>query len=439
MGRLKRVLLVMDTCRAAAAIASAVVGAVTLVAAADPTPKIPLCPGLTIVTAVNQVDGDYESIKTIEAISDTAVRIKYSVERQVIDLLLNGPPKLEKSTLYRTVRRVDLQSAYLYEQQFSTELPESIPETTAIGTSSAVLDALKTKGDAKFGIFIAYTQIKPPIDRNVHPNVYDNQMVATITRTATPPAPLAVIVNDVAMKLPAIQATGDFFGDKSEFFFLDDRDNPMTLMFRIGIGAIRPLTPEARTNCERARAARVPAAQIAGMGCDRPDGADRDVLRVIKINYRCAAPVTTAAAGGAGSGAVSGGGRDAQPASANAIERALTQTGKIDIYSIYFSFNSDVIRDESESTLKDIADVLSRHADWRLNVNGHTDGTGTDQFNLDLSKRRAAAVKDALVKRYRIDPGRLVTSGFGKSQPKDSNDTLEGRAHNRRVELARIG
>ena len=408
----------------------------TLGAAADgPATKIPLCPGLTVVTAVNQVDGDYESIKTIESVTDSAVRIKYSVERKVVDLLLSTV-KLEKSTLYRTVRRADLQSAFLYEQQFSTELPETIPETTAIGTSASVLNALKTKGEAKFGIFIPYTQIKPPIDRNVHPNVYDNQMVATLARSGAAPVPLKVIVNDAPAQLPTIQAAGDFFGDKSEFFFLDDPDNPLALMFRIGIGAIKPLSPEMLKACEQSKAARMKP-DFGPTGCDRPNGGDRDVLRVVKISYRCAAAPVSTSGGGPGRGALPDGG-GAGAGGAGAIERALTSTGKADIYSIFFSFNSDVIRDESEPTLKDIADVLRRHADWRLGVNGHTDGIGGDQFNVDLSKRRAAAVKDALVKRYGIDPQRLTTSGLGKSQPKDTNDTLEGRAHNRRVELLRV-
>jgi OOP family OmpA-OmpF porin len=96
------------------------------------------------------------------------------------------------------------------------------------------------------------------------------------------------------------------------------------------------------------------------------------------------------------------------------------------------------LRDESTPTLKEIADILTRHPDWRLDVNGHTDGIGTDQYNLDLSKRRAAAVVKALVTGYHIDAGRLKSAGFGKSQPKDTNDTLEGRARNRRVELMRF-
>ncbi len=70
-------------------------------------------------------------------------------------------------------------------------------------------------------------------------------------------------------------------------------------------------------------------------------------------------------------------------------------------------------------------------------VEGHTDGIGTADFNLDLSTRRSAAVKDALAKTLGIDGGRLTTSGYGASHPKDTNETLEGRARNRRVELVR--
>ena len=425
-----------------AAIASGIVAGVSLLGAADPpAPRIPLCPGLTVVTAVNQADGDYESIKTIESVTDSAVRMKYSSERTVEDMLLG--PKFQKLSLYRTVRRTDLQSATLYEQQFSSELPETIPETTAIGASSAVLNALKTKGEATLGIFIAYSQDKPPIDRNVHPNVYDNQMVTTVKRVGSSPVLLPVIVNDVPVTLPTIQAAGDFFGDKAEFFFLDDADNPLAVKFRVGIGAIKPLTPDMLKQCERAKAMKVPASQLMGMNCDKPNGGDRDVLRVIKITSRCGGPADAAGpSAGTGRGQVPGGGAGVgggASAGANALEQALANTGKVDVYSIYFSFNSDVIREESEPTLKDIAEVLRRHPEWRLAVNGHTDGIGGDQSNLNLSKRRAAAVADALVKRYGIAAGRLTEAGFGKSQPKDTNDTIEGRARNRRVELAKIG
>jgi hypothetical protein len=73
--------------------------------AAAQAPTIPLCEGLKIVTVINQADGDYESIKTIETITGDAVRLKYSSERLVEDLLSADPPRLVQATVYRTIRR----------------------------------------------------------------------------------------------------------------------------------------------------------------------------------------------------------------------------------------------------------------------------------------------------------------------------------------------
>jgi len=104
---------------------------------------------------------------------------------------------------------------------------------------------------------------------------------------------------------------------------------------------------------------------------------------------------------------------------------------------VYFSFNSADIRPESERVIKEIAAVMRAHPDWSLQVDGHTDGIGNDAANLDLSKRRAAAVKAALVSRHGIAAGRLSTDGHGESSPQATNETPEGRSRNRRVELRR--
>jgi outer membrane protein OmpA-like peptidoglycan-associated protein len=373
------------------------------------TPTIPLCAGLTIVTAISQEDGDYESIKTIEAVTDKDVRLKYSVERTVSDLFSAEPPHLEKYTINRTIRREDLASAKLYLQQFSTELPELVPGTTAIGTSAAVLNDLKTKGAAEMGIFITFTQNKPPIDTNEHPNVYDNAMVAEVRRVGTVKVP--VLVNGAHVELPAVQAAGDFFGDRSEFFFLDDAANPLTLRFRFGIGGISDAELEVARE----------VAKLNGTRMVRTP--DKDTLEVVKISYKCSAQPDAPEAAGAGPGG---------------LERSLADSGRAEVYDIYFTFNSDQIRQESEPTLKEIAAILGRHPDWKLSVEGHTDGIASDSYNLDLSRKRAAAVKTALVTRYGTAEGRLTTAGFGKTRPKDTNDTLAGRARNRRVELVRV-
>lgn len=365
---------------------------------------IPLCAGLKIVTAINQEDGDYESIKTIESVMNDAVRLKYSSERMKIDWLSNGEPEFQRLLLYRTIRKEDLKSANLYLQQFYEKLPESVPETTAIGVSSDVLNQLKTKGEAEIGIFIAFSQDEISLDRNEHPNVYDNQMIAKIKRVGNAPVMLPVIVNDTKVLLPTIQAEGDFYGDKAEFFFLDDAANPIALKYRVGIGAIEPVDAE--------------MAKLYG-GKERPRG-DKDTLQVVKISYRCGESQSKSTSAGT-----------------NNIEQTLANKGRAEIQDIFFSFGSAEIREESEPTLKAIADVLKQHSDWKLSIEGHTDNVASDEFNLELSNKRAAAVKDALVKRYGIDAKRLTTAGFGESRPRETNDTLEGRARNRRVELVR--
>jgi len=119
------------------------------------------------------------------------------------------------------------------------------------------------------------------------------------------------------------------------------------------------------------------------------------------------------------------------------IEEQLRKNKKTDVYGIYFDFASDSIRPESEPILREIGAALASNKDWTLTINGHTDSVGTVASNRILSERRSAAVRKALVERYKVDPSRLTTSGFGSSQPKDVNSTDIGRARNRRVELIR--
>jgi outer membrane protein OmpA-like peptidoglycan-associated protein len=138
-------------------------------------------------------------------------------------------------------------------------------------------------------------------------------------------------------------------------------------------------------------------------------------------------------AGQAGSSGAGGAGDQ----SAKQIEQQLAEKKPVQIYGIYFDFASAIIRPESEVVLGEIADILQRNPDWTLNVDGHTDNIGGVAFNQQLSEQRAAAVKDALVTRYHIAPNRLLTRGYGLTRPVESNDTLGGRARNRRVELMR--
>jgi outer membrane protein OmpA-like peptidoglycan-associated protein len=100
---------------------------------------------------------------------------------------------------------------------------------------------------------------------------------------------------------------------------------------------------------------------------------------------------------------------------------------------IQFETGRATIRAESLPLLEKIAELACR-CPGRLTIEGHTDAIGSEEANVQLSRARAAAVRDQLVQRG-LPPDELVTRGFGESRPVSSNDTEEGRARNRRIEL----
>lgn len=101
---------------------------------------------------------------------------------------------------------------------------------------------------------------------------------------------------------------------------------------------------------------------------------------------------------------------------------------------ILFDHNSSALRAASRTTLNELAGNFRQYPDNLIIVEGHTDSTGTDQYNQRLSEQRASNVAD-----YLIDNGvrasAITVFGFGESRPKSSNDTAEGRQINRRVEI----
>jgi outer membrane protein OmpA-like peptidoglycan-associated protein len=104
-------------------------------------------------------------------------------------------------------------------------------------------------------------------------------------------------------------------------------------------------------------------------------------------------------------------------------------------HGILFDVNSATIKPESYGTLKEMADVMKEYADLKVKIVGHTDADGSDAANLELSKKRAASVKESLAKDFGIDAGRMETDGKGESEPIDKNTTAAGKANNRRVEF----
>jgi len=110
----------------------------------------------------------------------------------------------------------------------------------------------------------------------------------------------------------------------------------------------------------------------------------------------------------------------------------------VNMSDVLFDFGKYTLRQGTREKLAKVSGILLAHPGLRVEVEGHTDSVGSDEFNQRLSEHRASTVRDYLVAQG--VPSDMVTSrGFGKSQPVASNDTSEGRQQNRRVEMVVSG
>jgi OOP family OmpA-OmpF porin len=333
--------------------------------------RVPLEPGLTIITAVESRTGDYESIKRLISADGEELRIRYSSRTPQPD---GGELRAEVA---RTVRRSDLLEARRYRISFVEGDETLLPGTTALGASAAMLRDLKTRGQTEVTVIN-----QPPggvLGAVLGGLTGGGELQGTLQRVETDPEPLSLVVNDRMVSLPTIHArgrlsAGDHVRD-ADFWFLDDTTNPLALKFTLG------------------------SELSLGGG----------TLRVVRIEL----PVP------------------------DRIERALAGRDTAVVYGLYFEFARAEIRPESRPTLEEIARVMQRHPDWKLRVAGHTDSVGSATANLELSRRRAEAVREALGE-LGVGADRLVPAGYGAAAPKATNATLEGRASNRRVELTRM-
>jgi len=116
---------------------------------------------------------------------------------------------------------------------------------------------------------------------------------------------------------------------------------------------------------------------------------------------------------------------------------SIKETGKVAIYGIYFDTGKATLKPESQPTLLEIAKLLKTNPGLKLYVVGHTDNTGAFDANVKLSMDRAAAVVNALVSKQSVNVASLKACGDGPTSPVATNDTEEGKALNRRVELVK--
>ena len=115
----------------------------------------------------------------------------------------------------------------------------------------------------------------------------------------------------------------------------------------------------------------------------------------------------------------------------------ISTTGHAAVYGIYFDTDKAEIKPESEAALAEMAKLLKANPALNLFVVGHTDATGEIGHNMKLSEARAASVTNALAAKHGIAASRLAPHGVGPLAPVASNDSDEGRAKNRRVELVK--
>lgn len=102
---------------------------------------------------------------------------------------------------------------------------------------------------------------------------------------------------------------------------------------------------------------------------------------------------------------------------------------------ILFDVDQSNLKDQYKSELAELSRILNKYADTNILLVGHTDSTGSENYNLELSKRRAGSVATYLTTQN-VNAARFTTEGYGESQPVTTNDTAAGRAQNRRVEVA---
>lgn len=116
----------------------------------------------------------------------------------------------------------------------------------------------------------------------------------------------------------------------------------------------------------------------------------------------------------------------------NGCPIAIEEVARVELL-VNFDFDKADVKAEFLSEIEDVALFMEQHPDVVVELEGHTDSRGTEAYNLDLSQRRADAVRAELIERFEVASSRVSARGFGESQPVASNDSNAGRASNRRV------
>jgi len=316
---------------------------------------------------------------------------------------------LSRYVLHRGVRRQDIAQATRINLFYSSQDPEMFAGQTFLETSVKALGLLKSGADVPYviGVIDGEDPLGPmgALIRQVGAQSANGKPGAlplagfaslfsgagahtyyrgNLHRVEPAPVMLPVLLDGAPVSVPALHAEGTIVnGDKSiqaQFWWLDSRMWPLTLKWTLLL---------------------------------KGHESSQQITRI-----------------------------DLPPQGGNessAMANELRKSCHLQLSGIYFNTGSALLLPESQPALRQIAQLVSQSKVPVLEVQGHTDNIGSAQFNQELSQQRADAVRQALVSQFGIPPGKLTAKGFGFTRPVDTNDTVVGRAHNRRVELACSG
>ena len=343
--------------------------------AASAAAQIALEPGLVLISAMRDAvnQADYEAVNVVSEVS--AGGVVSSVSWAIPDPKAAEGVRREEARF--VARADDLRGAHRLITWHMTGDPETFPGALGGRVSSAVFEELKINGSSAIVLGAVSAS-----DRGLLGGLLAGRKYFRGTLARVDAASVRVLVDGVAVELPALHAKGRFAvgADQGELelWIQDSAQAPLLLKQRF-------------------------------------QGSESQLVRVQR-------PATH----------VPGGKRQG-----GGIEQLGGPACRAELSGVLFLSGSAQLLPDSGPAIQAVAAALKAAPDWTVTIEGHTDNIGTEARNLDLSKRRAEVLQAELVAHHGIAAARLASAGFGAKRPVDSNETLVGRAHNRRVELVR--
>jgi outer membrane protein OmpA-like peptidoglycan-associated protein len=376
------------------------------------TPPIKPVAGLVITATVHATLVSNQSVLGVQDTEELTSVTELTPDVVGYQLHFHAPSNaslddvMKKYKIIRRVNRSDMEQSQRMTLLWNTRDPESYAGQTFVDTSRKTLQLIATSGETPFvvGTYEASSLMRmfAPVQASLAAAGAQNKDGAmsgaagalsmldearhyfrgTLRRVPPGTVPVSVLVNGVRTDLPAVHVAGSLsFGTEApvpaEFWWFDNPDYPLTLRWMFGPASSVVTRIDYPTGASAAEQTAALAKQLGGASC------------------------------------------------------------RVELHGIYFNSGSAVLLDESEPMLKTVAAVIKASTEPTLRIEGHTDNIGAADYNQKLSEQRAEAVRQALVARFGIAASRLTAQGYGLTRPVESNATFEGRARNRRVEVAR--